>query len=87
MCIFFLQQPELLKLNEERNRINAKIKSSRKELDKKIEEKRKHAVEMDELQKGIYDLTAELKDVTKRSLDEGGKLNLADDQLNEYFRM
>ncbi|KAJ8749142.1 hypothetical protein K2173_013749 [Erythroxylum novogranatense] len=80
-------QPELLKLNEEMSRINSKIKSSRKELDRKKEERRKHADEIRELQKGISDLTSKLEDLNERSRDSGGKLPLADSQLDEYFRI
>ena len=82
-----MQQPKLLKLNKKISRINAKIKSICEELDRKEEEKRNHAVVIHKLQKAIQGQTAKLEDVTKRSHDEGGKFTLADDQLNEYFRM
>ncbi|KAL4367052.1 hypothetical protein GQ457_05G003340 [Hibiscus cannabinus] len=54
-------QPELMKLNAESSRINSKIKSNRKELDRKKEERRKHGDDIKELQKGIQDLTAKLR--------------------------
>lgn len=84
----FLQQPELLKLKEEDSRINSKIKRNKKELDKRKEERRKHAADIKELQKGIQDLTVKLEDLHEKGRDSGGeKLNLDDSKLREYFRM
>ncbi|KAL5561913.1 hypothetical protein UlMin_031660, partial [Ulmus minor] len=80
-------QPELLKMKEEMSRINSKIKKSKKELDKKREERRKHAIDIVELQKGIQDLTAKLEDLHERGQDDGDKLQLDDAELNEYFRI
>ncbi|KAF5741846.1 hypothetical protein HS088_TW10G00852 [Tripterygium wilfordii] len=80
-------QPDHMKSNEEMSRINSKIKSTRKELDRKKEEKKNHALEIEALQKGIRDLTAQLDHLIERSRDAGGKLPLADSQLEEYFRI
>lgn len=82
-----MQQPELLKLKEETSRINSKIKRSRKDLDKKIEQRRKHAQYIKELQKGIQDLTAKLDDLHEKGRDSGEKLQLDDQELREYCRM
>lgn len=81
------QQPELLKLNEEMSRINSKIKSSRKELERKMVERRKHADEIKELESGIQDLSSKMDGLREKSRDVGGKLPLADGQLQEYFQM
>ncbi|KAJ4827050.1 Structural maintenance of chromosomes protein 1, partial [Turnera subulata] len=81
-------QPELLKFNEEMSRINAKIKSTRVELARKIEEKRKHSGELEELQRGIDDLTAKVKDITEKSKGASGEFNIVkESQMNEYFRI
>ncbi|PPR99427.1 hypothetical protein GOBAR_AA21245 [Gossypium barbadense] len=80
-------QPELLKLNEEMSRINSKIKSNRKELERKKEERRKHGDDIKELQKGIQDLTAKLEELNEKSRDGTGKLPLLDSQLTEYFQI
>ncbi|MBA0640765.1 hypothetical protein Goklo_023672 [Gossypium klotzschianum] len=80
-------QPELLKLNEEMARINSKIKSNRKELERKKEERRKHGDDIKELQKGIQDLTAKLEALNEKSRDGTGKLPLLDSQLTEYFQI
>ncbi|KAJ4840549.1 Structural maintenance of chromosomes protein 1 [Turnera subulata] len=81
-------QPELLKFNEEMSRINAKIKSTRVELARKIEEKRKHSGELEELQRGIDDLTAKVKDITEKSKGASGGFNIVkESQMNEYFRI
>uniref|UniRef100_A0A6N2LC55 SMC hinge domain-containing protein n=1 Tax=Salix viminalis TaxID=40686 RepID=A0A6N2LC55_SALVM len=80
-------QPELLKLNEEMSRINSKIKSCRKELERKMVERRKHAVEIKELESGIQDLSSKMDCLREKSRDVGGKLPLADSQLQEYFRI
>lgn len=80
-------QPELLKLNEEMSRINSKIKSSRKELERKMVERRKHADEIKELESGIQDLSSKMDGLREKSRDVGGKLPLADSQLQEYFQI
>lgn len=80
-------QPELLKLNEEMSRINSKIKSSRKELERKMVERRKHADEIKELESGIQDLSSKMDGLREKSRDVGGKLPLADGQLQEYFQI
>lgn len=82
-----MQQPELLKLKEEMSRINSKIKKNRKELDRKKEEREKHATEIVKLQKGIKDLTAQLKKLNEKGQEGGEKLKLDDTELREYFRM
>lgn len=92
ICTFFFycnawQQPELLKLKEETSRINSKIKRTRKELDKKIEQRRKHGQYIKELQKGIQDLNAKLDDLHEKGRDSGEKLQLDDQALREYCRM
>lgn len=82
-----MQQPELLKLKEETSRINSKIKRSRKDLDKKIEQRRKHAQYIKELQKGIQDLNAKLDDLHEKGRVSGEKLKLDDQELREYCRV
>ena len=69
------------------SRINSKIKSCRKELERKMVERRKHAVEIKELESGIQDLSSKMDCLREKSRDVGGKLPLADSQLQEYFRM
>ncbi|CAN1245033.1 Structural maintenance of chromosomes protein 1 [Linum grandiflorum] len=80
-------QPELLKLNEEMKRLSSKIKSTRKDLDRRREERKKNTGEVQELQTGIQDLMAKLKDLNERSKDSSGNLPLADTQLTEYFKI
>ncbi|KAH7577675.1 hypothetical protein JRO89_XS01G0283600 [Xanthoceras sorbifolium] len=80
-------QPELLKLKEEESRIHSKIKSSEKEYNRKKQEKNKHVKDMEELQRGIRDLTAKLEDLNERSRDGAGRLPLLDSQLTEYFQI
>lgn len=81
------QQPELLKLKEEMSRINSKIKKNKKELDRKREDRRKHAAEILALQKSIQDLTGKLDDLNEKGRESGEKLKLDDKELREYFRM
>ena len=50
-------------------------------------ERRKHAVEIKELESGIQDLSSKMDCLREKSRDVGGKLPLADSQLQEYFRM
>lgn len=82
-----MQQPELLKLKEEMTRINSKIKKGKKELDKKREERRRHAADIAELQRGIQDLAAKMADLQEKSRGVGNELELDGDDLEEYFRM
>ncbi|KAJ0796711.1 putative structural maintenance of chromosomes protein [Helianthus annuus] len=77
-------QPELLKLKEEKTRLNAKLKNTGKELDKRREEKKKHMVEIKKLENDLADLTKQLDDLQTKGKSEGGKLHLADDQLKAY---
>ncbi|PHT46563.1 Structural maintenance of chromosomes protein 1 [Capsicum baccatum] len=80
-------QPDLLKLKEEISRIASKIKSTSKDLDKKREEKRRHADEMKKLQNDLMDISKQLDDLRQRSRDAGGKLQLADSQLETYHQI
>ncbi|XLR10388.1 hypothetical protein HN51_047023 [Arachis hypogaea] len=80
-------QPELLKLREEINRINSKIKKSNKELEKKRAERRRHANDIEELQKGIQDLTAKMAALQERSRDVRNQLQLDGDDLEKYFQI
>lgn len=81
------QQPELLKLKEEKSRINSKIKSSLKELEKKKKDQRKHAEEIVKLQKDLQDITEAIHELHEQGKQGFGKLQLADDKLSEYHRM
>ncbi|MCD7467409.1 Structural maintenance of chromosomes protein 1 [Datura stramonium] len=80
-------QPDLVKLKEEISRITSKIKSTSKDLDKKREEKRRHADEVKKLQSDLMDITKQLDDLRQRSRDAGGKLQLADSQLETYHQI
>lgn len=85
--LFSFQQPELLKLKEERSRINSKVKSNKKELEKKKEEQRKHEKEIEKLQRDLHDVSEALRKLNEKGQDGVGKLQLADTQLQEYHRM
>lgn len=80
-------QPDLVKLKEEISRITSKIKSTSKDLDKKREEKRRHADEVKKLQNDLKDISKQLDDLRQRSRDAGGKLQLADSQLETYHQI
>ncbi|KAG9151144.1 hypothetical protein Leryth_002716 [Lithospermum erythrorhizon] len=80
-------QPEVLKLKEELSRISSKIRSSSKEIDKKKEEKRKHLVEVKKLQNDLQDITKQLDDLREKGQDTGGKLQLAESQLEIYHQI
>ncbi|KAJ1397833.1 Structural maintenance of chromosomes protein [Sesbania bispinosa] len=68
-------------------RINSKIKKGKKELDKKREERRRHASDIAELQRGIQDLTAKMADLQEKGRDVGDQLKLDGSDLEEYFRI
>lgn len=80
-------QPDLVKLKEEISRITSKIKSTSKELDKKRDEKRRHTDEVKKLQNDLKDITKQLDELRQRSRDAGGKLQLADSQLETYHQI
>lgn len=83
----FQQQPELLKLKEEKTRLQAKLKNTGKELDKRKEEKKKHMVEIEKLKNDLEDLTKQLDNLQTKGKSEGGKIHFGDDQLAAYNRM
>nr|GLL33200.1 structural maintenance of chromosomes protein 1 [Ipomoea trifida] len=80
-------QPEVVKKKEEASRINSKIKSTSKELEKRQGEKKKHAAEVQKLERDLLDITEQLNELRKKSHDAGGKLQLADSQLETYHEM
>ncbi|CAH9134035.1 unnamed protein product [Cuscuta epithymum] len=80
-------QSEVVKKKEEASRITSKIKSARKELEKRQGEKKKHAEEVQRLQRDLADITEQLDELRKKSHDAGGKLQLADNQLETYHQI
>lgn len=80
-------QPELLKLKEEKSHIKSKIKSTQKELDKKREEKKKHAGKIEKLKKDLAVQTKKLEQMEENEPDVGGKIQLAENELQEYYRV
>lgn len=74
-------------MKEEISRIRSKIKSSKKELEKKGDEKRKHEKEVKKLQNELHDVNEAIRQLTEQGQDGVGKLQLADSQLAEYHRM
>ncbi|KAL2934777.1 Structural maintenance of chromosomes protein 1 [Bienertia sinuspersici] len=80
-------QPELLKLKEEMVRIKSKMKSTQKELDKKREEKKKHSGKIDKLRRDLQVVTRRLKDMEENEPEVGGKIQLSETELQEYYRV
>ncbi|KAI3801077.1 hypothetical protein L1987_29178 [Smallanthus sonchifolius] len=80
-------QPELLKLKEEKTRLQAKLKNTGKELDKRKEEKKKHMEEIKKLKNDLEDLTKQRDNLQTKGKAEGGKLHLVGDQLDAYNRV
>ncbi|KAI3673004.1 hypothetical protein L6452_39111 [Arctium lappa] len=78
---------EQLELKEEKSRLNAKLKNTGKELDKRKEEKKKHMVEIEKLWNDLEDLNKQLDSLQIKGQSEGGKLHLGDDQLDAYNRI
>jgi structural maintenance of chromosome 1 len=74
-------------LKEQISRIKSKIKSCKKEIDKKKDDNKKHLEEMRRLQSSLVDVTKALEELNEQGQDKSGKLQLADDQLQEYHRM
>ncbi|CAO2164803.1 unnamed protein product [Urochloa humidicola] len=81
------KQPELLKLREQISRLKSKIKSCKKEIDKKKDDNKKHLEEMRRLQSALFDVTKAIEELNEQGQDKSGKLQLADDQLQEYHRI
>ncbi|XP_021770180.1 structural maintenance of chromosomes protein 1-like [Chenopodium quinoa] len=78
---------ELLKLEQEMKRIKSKMKSTQKELDKKREEKNKHAGKVEKLKRDLSVVTQRLKDMEESAPDVGGKIQLTEVELQEYYRI
>jgi structural maintenance of chromosome 1 len=83
----YFQQPELLKLREQISRLKSKIKSCKKEIDKKKDDHKKHLGELRRLQSDLVEVTEAIEELNEQGQDKSGKLLLADDQLQEYHRM
>ncbi|WVZ91588.1 hypothetical protein U9M48_037738 [Paspalum notatum var. saurae] len=81
------KQPELLKLKEQISRLKSKIKSCKKEIDKKKDDNKKHLEEMRRLQCALDDVKKAIEELNVQGQDKSGKLQLADDQLQEYHRI
>lgn len=85
---FLFQQPDLLKLKEQISRIKSKMKSCSKELERKKDEKRKHAGEVKRLRDDLDDVRRSIEKLNDQGHSTSiGKLELADDQLMEYHQM
>jgi structural maintenance of chromosome 1 len=85
---FLFQQPDLLKLKEQISRIKSKMKSCTKELERKKDEKRKHAGELKKLRDDLEDVRRSMEKLNDQGQHTSiGKLELADDQLMEYHQM
>lgn len=85
--LLMMQQSELVKLKEEITRINTKLKSTSKELNKRREEKRRHVEEIAKLENDLRDVTKQLEELREKSQDAGGKLQLVDSELETYHQM
>lgn len=68
-------------------RIKSKMKSTQKELDRKKEEKKKHAGKVEKLKKDLQVVTRKLKDMEENEPDVGGKIQLSETELQEYYRV
>ncbi|WVZ83418.1 hypothetical protein U9M48_030567 [Paspalum notatum var. saurae] len=81
------KQPELLKFEEEISRLKTKIKNCKKEIDKKKDGNKKHLEEMRRLQCDLDDVKKAIEKLNVHGQDKSGKLQLADDHLQEYHRI
>uniref|UniRef100_A0A7N0VI19 SMC hinge domain-containing protein n=1 Tax=Kalanchoe fedtschenkoi TaxID=63787 RepID=A0A7N0VI19_KALFE len=80
-------QPEFLKRKEEVSRVKSKISSIGKELQKKKKEKKKHDEEIRKLQNDLQAVSEQLNELNEQNPDDGGRLHLAETQINEYHRI
>lgn len=75
-------------MKEEITRVKQKIKAGEKDLEKKMEEQRKQAKEITKLLGDLEDVTASRDKLNEQQDKEGGgRLHLAESQLEEYNRM
>jgi structural maintenance of chromosome 1 len=74
-------------LKEQISRLKSKIKSCNKEIDKKKDDSKKHLEEMKSLQSALVDVTRAIDELNEQGQNKSDKLQLADDQLQEYHRM
>ncbi|KAI3968839.1 hypothetical protein MKX01_028989 [Papaver californicum] len=63
------------------------MKSRKKELEKKKEERRKHGEEIKRLENDFHQITKKLNDLHEKSQDGSGKLQLEDSKVLEYHRI
>ncbi|KQJ94723.1 structural maintenance of chromosomes protein 1 isoform X2 [Brachypodium distachyon] len=81
------KQPELLRLKEQISRLKSKMKSCNKEIDKKKDDSKKHLEEMKRLHSALVDVTRAIEELNEQGQDKSVKLQLADDQVQEYHRI
>lgn len=74
-------------MKEQISRLKSKIKSCNKEIDKKKDDSKKHLEEMKSLQSALVDVTRAIDELNEQGQNKSDKLQLADDQLQEYHRM
>lgn len=74
-------------MKEEIARINSKIESNRKEVDRRKKEKGKHSEVIEKMQGNIKELNMKMETLNEQRQDSSGKLPMLDSQLQEYFRM
>nr|TKW10721.1 hypothetical protein SEVIR_6G185300v2 [Setaria viridis] len=86
-CISFLQEPELLQLKENISWLKSKIEICYKHIDEKKDDNKTHVEKIQKLQSDLVDVTRAVEELNEKGRDKSGKLQISDDQLQEYQRL
>ncbi|KAL6658112.1 hypothetical protein ACP70R_003698 [Stipagrostis hirtigluma subsp. patula] len=81
------KQHELLRFKEQISRHKSKIESCKEEIDKKMDNNKKHFEQMKRLRSDLVDVTTAIEELNEEGQDKSEKLQLAEDQLQEYHRI
>ncbi|KQK04529.1 hypothetical protein BRADI_2g14075v3 [Brachypodium distachyon] len=81
------KQPELRRLKEQISRLKSTIKSCNKETDKTKDVNKKHLDVTKRLHSALVDVTRAIEELNEQGQNKSVKLQLADDQVQEYHKM
>ncbi|CAL5012945.1 unnamed protein product [Urochloa decumbens] len=81
------KKPELLQFKETISWLKSKIKSCRKHIHEKKGDNKTHVEKIQKLRSDLVDITRAIEELNEKVRDKSGKLQFADDQLQEYNRL
>ncbi|CAL5001681.1 unnamed protein product [Urochloa decumbens] len=81
------KEPELLQFEESISWLKSKIKRCSKHIDEKKSDYKTHVEKIQKLQSDLVGITGAIEELNEKGRDKSGKLQFADNQLQEYHRL